>query len=100
MKKAITVFTTLMLMVAFVVTGQAQTLLKDLEPVANVSSNPQNFVTVNGIMYFETTGGNTYVHRLWRSDGTAAGTTILKDSLITTNVGGVVTLIGVNGTLF
>ncbi|MCW3124344.1 MAG: hypothetical protein JWO03_2 [Bacteroidetes bacterium] len=77
----------------------AQSLLKDLNPGA-VSSNPESFITVNGVMYFVTTGGATYQHKIWKSDGTAAGTVVLKDSVITTNVGNVITLLNMNDTLY
>jgi ELWxxDGT repeat protein len=81
-------------------TAGAQSMLKDLAPGVNISSNPQNFITINGSMYFITRGGSTYVHRIWKSDGSAANTVILKDSVITTSVGGVIELIDVNGSLF
>jgi ELWxxDGT repeat protein len=84
----------------FNATSNAQTLFKDLETAANISSNPEAFITINGAMYFVTTGGSSYVHRIWKSDGTVGNTVILKDNVITTNVNSVITLLNVNGTLF
>jgi len=42
------------------------------------SSNPQNFVIVNNILFFVATNKNTGPE-LWKSDGTAAGTMMVKD---------------------
>ena len=81
----------------------AQTLFKDLNPGASFHSQPDQFMEVNGTMYFHTNTGNSggYWHALWKSDGTAANTVVLKDSIISTAVGGVVTLrANVNGSLF
>ncbi len=81
--------------------ANAQTLFKDLVPGANQGSQPQDFITVNGTMYFITTiNGSSPLHRLWKSDGTPTGTEIVMDSIINTNVGDVIHLINVNGTLF
>ncbi len=81
----------------------AQALFKDLNPGANFVSQPDQFMEVNGIMYFHTNAGNSgaYWHALWKSDGTAANTVVLKDSIISSAIGGVVTLrAGVNGFLY
>jgi ELWxxDGT repeat protein len=78
--------------------SRGQAMLKDLS-VGSASSAPEKFVQANGSMYFVTTGAN-YVHRVWKSDGTANGTVILKDSIITTNVGNVVIPIIMNDTLY
>lgn len=60
------------------------TLFKDLAP-GNVSSNPEQFMVVNGTMYFITV--TTYKRALWKTDGTEAGTVLVKDDIITTQVG-------------
>src|SRR5262245_6037684 len=69
----------------------AQTLVKDLDPsqiATNPDSNPQGFCVVNGIAYFAASGPGTTGTELWRSDGTAAGTWMVKDiNLVTTSVG-------------
>jgi ELWxxDGT repeat protein len=79
--------------------ANAQALFKDLHP-GTVSSNPKDFITINGTMYFITVSSSPYIHRLWKSDGTAAGTEIVKDSIIISNTNGIMTLLNVNGTLF
>lgn len=82
--------------------ADAQTLFKDLVPGTNQGSQPKDFITVSGTMYFITVinGSSSYLHRLWKSDGTPAGTVVVKDSIINTNVLGVMSLFDVNGTLF
>ena len=52
-------------------------MVKDINPGA-ASSSPEGLAVVNGRLYFrafEPTAGT----ELWRSDGTAAGTTLVKD---------------------
>lgn len=66
--------------------SQAQTLFKDLETGSNVSSNPQQFTHVNGMVYFITDPSVSRRHALWKTDGTVANTVMVKDSIITTNV--------------
>ncbi len=77
-------------------------LFKDLVPGNNQGSQPKDFITVNGTMYFitVTNGSGSYMHRLWKSDGTEPGTVIVKDSIINTNILDVIKLFNVNGTLF
>lgn len=64
-------------------------------------SSPNNLIGVNGILFF-TAYDVDYVHgeELWRSDGTAAGTFMVKDI----NTGGgssdISELVNVNGTLY
>ena len=45
------------------------------DPLATQGSNPQSFVAYQGAVYFEANIGGA---GLWKSDGTAAGTTLLK----------------------
>ncbi len=69
-------------------TGLNQQLVKDIVPGTG-SSNPARFITVNGVLYFAT---NT---ALYRSTGTAAGTTVVRSFFASpTN------LTNVNGTIF
>jgi ELWxxDGT repeat protein len=42
-------------------------------------SNPTGMTEFNGKIYFAATGDTTYGNELWVSDGTQAGTTLLKD---------------------
>ena len=68
------------------------TLVKDLLLGAG-SSNPTDLVNVSGTLYFaanEGVGGA----ELWKSDGTPAGTVLLKDNIGASN------LTNVNGTLY
>jgi ELWxxDGT repeat protein len=59
-------------------TTAGSVLVKDLLP-GFVGSDPINFVSTGGVMYFIAhgpTGGE-----IWRSDGTDAGTTLMKDGV-------------------
>ena len=55
----------------------ATALVKDIFVGAS-SSNPSAFANVNGTLYFRATDGGNGLE-LWKSDGTAAGTAIVKD---------------------
>lgn len=98
MKTKITLFLILLALFASNNELKAQSVFKDLTP-GTVSSNPEQFMNVNGTMYFVTV--SNYVHALWKSDGTVANTVKVKDSIIITNVGTAVCLrANVNGTLY
>jgi ELWxxDGT repeat protein len=61
--------------------GTTVQLVKDINLTgtpATASSNPGNLVDVNGVLYFTATDGTSGVE-LWRSDGTAVGTVMVKD---------------------
>ena len=51
-------------------------LVKDINPT--VGSTPSNFTHVSGTLYFTADDG-TKGEELWKSDGTAGGTTLVKD---------------------
>ncbi|OJJ15660.1 hypothetical protein BKI52_37895 [marine bacterium AO1-C] len=56
--------------------GHAQvSVVKDINP-GTFSSNPQNFIAWNGKVYFKADFG------LWVSDGTEAGTQLLKRAFL------------------
>ncbi len=80
-------------------TGPA--LFKDLNPGAG-NADPEKFTGVNGTMYFITWARNpTYIRQLWKSDGTAANTVMIKDSLLIGAIGdGVMFRGNVNNTLY
>src|SRR6516165_7035797 len=78
-------------------------LLRDIFPGASssikVTTVPQSIPTVNGIVYFPADDG---VHglELWRSDGTSAGTTMVKDINPGSGNSFPTSLTNFNGTLF
>jgi len=49
--------------------------VKDLD---SGSSNPHDLQNVNGIVYFKTDDDNS-TEELWKSDGTSAGTLLVKE---------------------
>src|SRR5262249_48959726 len=57
-------------------TAAGTMLVKDINTAG--SSSPQHFVNVAGTLYFQANNG-TNGAELWRSDGTAAGTFMVKD---------------------
>ncbi len=59
-------------------TVEGTVLVKDINPFPRASSNPENLINVNGILYFSADDG---VHgpELWKSDGSEAGTVLVKD---------------------
>ncbi len=62
------------------------------------SSNPQNLTNVNGTLFFTANDGSKGIE-LWKSDGTAAGTTLVAD-LNPWSSSNPSNLTNVNGTLF
>lgn len=98
MKTKITLITMILAFFGLSHNSHAQSLFKDLQP-GSISSNPEQFMNVNGTMYFITV--SNYVHALWKTDGTVANTVKVKDSIITTNVGSAVYLRGcISDTLY
>lgn len=68
-------------------TAAGTVLLKDIYPGVfpsgmaagtPFSGNPSNFTEVNGIVYFVATSG-VDTHEVWKTDGSAAGTVLVKD---------------------
>jgi ELWxxDGT repeat protein len=56
------------------------TLVKDINAGSADASNPLNKCVYNGYVYFAASTGVSLTNReLWRSDGTDAGTTLVKD---------------------
>ena len=55
-------------------------LLKDInvEPIFPASTNPWRIMNLNGVAYFNATT-QQFGEELWKSDGTAAGTVMVKD---------------------
>jgi ELWxxDGT repeat protein len=80
--------------------GQNPYLVKDINTLReDISSSPQNLVNVNGVLFFSATDGY-HDYELWKSDGTAAGTVLVKD--INPGIAGSnpQNLTAVNGTAF
>lgn len=92
-------FLVLLLCLAKLSSAQLPYIVKDIFKEGSASVN--NLINANGILYF-TAYDTNYEHgeELWRSDGTAAGTYIVKDI----NPGGgsseITSIINVNGTLY
>jgi len=77
-------------------------LVKDINP-GPASSNPTNLVNVDGTLFFAatvTTNGANTGTELWKSDGTAAGTVLVKDIGPGPTNSTPQNLVNVNGTLF
>src|SRR5690606_23883467 len=70
-------------------------LLRDVN-FGQPSSNPREFVEVDGTLYFMADGPDG--RELWKSDGTAAGTTLVKNVGFANSSDS--NLANVNGTLF
>ena len=99
MKRVFLSILTLKLLFCFSIHLNAQSLFKDLNLGTN-GSEPQQFININGTMYFITIMRPGYYHQLWKSDGTVAGTVIVKDSIINTNTSGIITFINLNNKLY
>ena len=58
--------------------GTTVSLVKNIYPNSNKDSYPNNFASLNGIVYFSADNGSNGFE-LWKSDGTDAGTEMVKD---------------------
>ncbi len=74
-------------------------LLRDINPLPAAGSYPYNFVNVSGVAYF-TAEDPSHGGELWKSNGTATGTVLVKDINPGVNGSGPTFLTNVNGTLF
>jgi ELWxxDGT repeat protein/VCBS repeat-containing protein len=82
-------------------------LVKNIN-TGTASSNPSNLVNINGTLFFTATDGTGvggHGTELWKSDGTAAGTVLVKDINVTASGSGTANaapanLRNFNGTLF
>jgi len=73
-------------------------LLGDLETLPD-SSDPANFVELGGIAYFTAADG-AHGNELWRSDGTAAGTWMIRDVQPGSRGSSISGLVAVGGKVF
>ncbi|MCE3297295.1 MAG: hypothetical protein K0R65_3009 [Crocinitomicaceae bacterium] len=83
----------------------AQSLFKDLVPGAHpMSSSIEEFMNVNGTLFMRgktmIAGSSAGIHKLWKSDGTAENTVLVKDSVAVTATGGMKFCANINGTLY
>jgi len=76
-------------------TGSGRVLVKDIYPDPDRSSRPHELIDVGGTLFFIAYNGNEY--KLWKSDGTQAGTQLVRPPFGLSNPSH---LINVNGTLF
>ena len=91
-------------------TGVGTVLVKDIQ-VGSTSSSPSNLINVNGTLFFKaystliTSTTTSIGAELWKSDGTAVGTVLVKDiypgnSINGSNSSAPFNLTNINGTLF
>lgn len=78
-------------------------IVKDINPGAQ-SSSPAYLTNINGILYFSAAGAYSnsfgYDTELWKSDGTEAGTVLVKDIYTGQLPSAPASLVNVDGTLF
>jgi len=84
----------------WMVNGGIATIVKDINP-GLPGSLPESLTNVNGMLLFTATDGVNGTE-LWKSDGTEAGTIMVKDSTIANNNNAFkpTQLTNINGTLF
>lgn len=84
-------------------TAAGTMMVKDIRPGMTGSfpngSNPNNFLDINGTLFFSATDGING-SELWKSDGTAAGTVMVKDIVPGPNGSGPQYLANLNGLLY
>jgi ELWxxDGT repeat protein len=86
-------------------TAAGTVMVKDIRTGALLGSDPNNLVNLNGTLYFQATNGTNLGqngYELWKSDGTAAGTVMVKDIFPGASPSAVTiaNLANINGTLF
>ena len=80
MKKKLSTFLLFIVLMANTITSKAQlSIVTDLQTTHNTAgSNPSMFIEMNGYLYFAATDPISGTE-LWRTDGTNAGTGLVKD---------------------
>ena len=93
----------LLIMLCFIsIYTQAQHpyIVKDINTLGGTnSSSPLNLTNVNGVLYFAGTDVSNGLE-LWKSDGTDAGTVMVKDIYAGSTGSNITSLVNVNGVLF
>ena len=94
-----------LIIIAFILSTnftQGQQLFKDIFPSSTdafpVYSFP--FCNSNGVFYFDAVGSSSFGSELWKSDGTADGTVLVKDIAPGVNSSVIRNLTNVNGIVF
>lgn len=79
-----------------------QQLFKDVFPTSTDAFPvyPFPFCNSNGLFFFDAIGSYSVGSELWKSDGTASGTVLVKDIAPGTNTSFIRNLTNVNGTIF
>jgi len=80
-------------------------IVKDIHTASAIGSSPYGLTEMNGVLYFQADDGaldgvGAYGNELWRSDGTASGTTMVKDIYAGTESSFPFFLTNCNGTLY
>lgn len=79
--------------------GVTTTMVKDINPGITNSSSPENFCNVNGTLFF-TAYEHTNGTQLWKSDGSSAGTVMVKNIDINGNYTSFSETMSSNGLVF
>ena len=74
-------------------------LVSDIYQTDGGGSSPSDLVSVNGLLFFSANDGH-HGRELWRSDGTAAGTTMVRDIIPGKAGSNPTALANINGTLY
>ena len=93
-------YSLLFILTPFILRGQTPKLIKDINPGSAFSDVGPNYsASINGILFFAAQEPATGIE-LWRSDGTADGTYLVKDIALGTNSGSPGNLITVSNILY
>ncbi|NJL19317.1 MAG: hypothetical protein HC901_03315 [Bdellovibrionaceae bacterium] len=98
-KKSFAILATLFLPLVTLCASPYPEILKDINALSAAgSSSPSNMVRIGSTVYF--TASVDYGQELWKTDGTAAGTAMVKDILPGTASSSISNLTAVDGVLF
>jgi len=82
-------------------TTEGTVLVKDIRSGGPFTSSYPSYLTnVNGTLYFRAIGGSDYGNELWRTNGTSAGTVLVKDIRSGSGSSAPRHLTNANGTLY